>query len=121
MKVMNAFIIVVSLLLGVACNEQKENIQEEETVVAAVTPNATTTLDIDGMTCEMGCKAAIEKHMNKTKGVAVCAVDFDKSLAVIEYDNQLISEEELIAEIGEVANHAYSAKKHTEATESLAE
>lgn len=113
-------LVALALIAGLAaCNSTpKEEIATEETIevveMAAVTPNASTTLDVEGMTCEMGCKAAIEKHLSKTAGVAKCEIDFDKAVAVVDYDNTIITEEQIIAEIGEVANHAYSAKPHVE-------
>lgn len=106
------------LALAVACGnkaEKEEQTPEKEVaVVAEVVPNATSTLDVEGMTCEMGCKAAIEKHLSKTEGVANCEVDFENALAVVEYDNNVISEEQIIIEIGSIANEAYSAKPHVE-------
>lgn len=103
-------------------NEESANTDETVAVAKAeVTPNATTTLDVEGMTCEMGCKAAIEKHLNKTEGVASCRVDFEKAIAVVDYDDTQISEDQIIAEIGEVADHAYTAKKHLPETNELAE
>ena len=116
MKPFHTLTLGLSVLILISCGQKEATQSEtEETVVVAVTPNATTTLDIEGMTCEMGCKAAIEKHLNKTHGVANCAVDFEKAIAVIEYDNTVITEDQLIAEVGEVANHAYKARKHKEA------
>lgn len=117
MKSFYTLTIGLFMLFASACSQQEvTETQAEQTVAAAVVPNATTTLDIEGMTCEMGCKAAIEKHLNKTTGVATCAVDFQNAIAVIEYDSNVITEEQLIAEVGEVANHAYTARKHVEST-----
>ena len=121
MKLINGFLVVVFLTFSIACgnSEQAEesNPTTEDVQVAAVTPNATATLDVEGMTCEMGCKAAIEKHLSKTAGVAECNVDFEKSLAVVAYDNNVITEDQIIAEIGSIANEAYSAKPHVEVNE----
>ena len=117
MKSLYTLTISFLILFAAACSQKEsQETQTEEIAAQAVTPNATSTLDIEGMTCEMGCKAATEKHLSKTRGVANCAVDFEKAMAVIEYDNTVITEDELIAEVGEVANHAYTAKKHTEET-----
>jgi len=115
-KIVVALAVAASLT---ACNtEQSTEVNTEENTaveLVAVTPNASSTFDVEGMTCEMGCKAAIEKHLSKTAGIAKCAVDFENALAVVEYDNTIITEEQIIAEIGEVANHAYSAKLHVDA------
>ena len=119
MKVINALVFGLSIFTMVSCGngEKTDEPAQESVAVAAVTPNATSTLDIEGMTCEVGCKGAIEKHMSKTAGVATCNIDFESEVAVIEYDNNTISEEEIIAEIGTIADHAYSAKPHVEESE----
>ena len=118
MKYVNIFGMLLILALAVACGNKAENEEKtpekEVAFVAEVVPNATSTLDVEGMTCEMGCKAAIEKHLSKTEGVANCEVDFENALAVVEYDNNVISEEQIIIEIGSIANEAYSAKPHVE-------
>lgn len=119
MKVIHAFVFSLSVLAIVSCGngEQGEEPAQESVAVASVTPNATSTLDIEGMTCEVGCKGAIEKHMSKTAGVASCNIDFESEVAVIEYDNKTISEDDIIAEIGTIADHAYTAKPHIEENE----
>lgn len=120
MKKLNAIVMLafVAAITGCSNTQPAENakVETQETIeLATVTPNATATLDVEGMTCEMGCKAAIEKHLSKTAGIAKCEIDFKNAVAVVEYDNGIITEEQIIAEIGEVANHAYSAKPHSEA------
>ncbi len=118
MKYVKIFTMMMAMIVAVACGNNNENEkpapEEKAVAVAKIVPNATSTLEVDGMTCEMGCKAAIEKHLGKTEGVANCEVDFDNALAVIEYDNNVITEEQIIAEIGSIANEAYSAKPHVE-------
>lgn len=121
MKKIKAISTLVLIAMLAACNgnqpaETTEVENKQVVEMAEVTPNATATLEVEGMTCEMGCKAAIEKHLSKTAGVATCEIDFENALAVVAYDNGIITEEQIIAEIGEVANHAYSAKPHVEAT-----
>jgi len=120
MKTLKSFSVLAFAAILAACNspqpaETTEAEVQEVVALAEVTPNATATLDVEGMTCEMGCKAAIEKHLSKTAGIASCNIDFENAVAVVEYDNGIITQDQIIAEIGEVANHAYSAKPHTEA------
>lgn len=120
MKKIKAIAAIALVATIAACNNnqpaESAEVENQKVIeMAAVTPNATATLDVEGMTCEMGCKAAIEKHLSKTAGVATCEIDFENALAVVEYDNGIITEAQIIAEIGEVANHAYSAKPHVQA------
>jgi Cu+-exporting ATPase len=43
-------------------------------------------LTIEGMTCAVGCATTIQKNLSKMEGIKSAKVDFDSSLATIEYD-----------------------------------
>lgn len=74
------------------------------------TPNyAKAEFGIDGMTCAMGCAKTIEKKMAKMEGVKSAKVDFDKGLAMVEYDKNIVTTanlEETVAKAGD----AYKVK-----------
>ncbi|MEM9681276.1 MAG: cation transporter, partial [Bacteroidota bacterium] len=89
-------IFVVALLL-VVCSACKDNTEPEvktvevetKSEIAELDPNATyakVEFNIDGMTCAMGCAMSIEKKMAKMEGVKSAKVDFEKQLAMVEYD-----------------------------------
>ena len=42
--------------------------------------------NIEGMTCAMGCAKTIENKLAHTNGVKSVTVDFEKTLATIEFD-----------------------------------
>jgi len=71
-------------------------------------PNATyakVEFSIDGMTCAMGCAKTIEKKMAKMEGVKTAKVDFDKRLAMVEYDEAKVtpkSLEEAVTNVAEI-------------------
>ena len=77
-------------------------------VAKTLDPNATyakVEFGIDGMTCAMGCAKTIEKKMAKMDGVKSAKVDFDKRLAMVEYDEAKVtpkSLEEAVAKVGDV-------------------
>lgn len=81
---------------------------ETKDVKKNLDPNATyakVEFSIDGMTCAMGCAKTIEKKMAKMEGVKMAKVDFDKRLAMVEYDEAKVtpsSLEEAVAAVGEV-------------------
>ena len=107
---------VLLLLITVsAC--KNENTPEVKTVDVEVTdkavastldPNATyakVEFNIEGMTCAMGCAKTIEKKMAKMEGVKSAKVDFDKRLAMVEYDEAKVTPktlEEAVAKVGDV-------------------
>jgi Cu+-exporting ATPase len=109
--------ILVLLLLTVfitACKNEtapEEITVEVETITEEVTsldPNATyakAEFTIEGMTCAMGCAKTIEKKMAKMEGVKSATVDFEKKLALVEYDEAKVtpmSLEEVVKKAGDM-------------------
>jgi Cu+-exporting ATPase len=82
--------------------------QSKEVASNELDPNANYTkveFGIEGMTCKMGCANTIEKKMAKMEGVKSAKVDFDKQLAMVEYDDAKVtpqSLEEAVAKVGDV-------------------
>lgn len=54
----------------------------------------TTTIHIEGMHCNM-CSASIAKALKATPGVEKAEVDFEKGVAVIQYDDEKVNESKL--------------------------
>jgi Cu+-exporting ATPase len=42
--------------------------------------------NLEGMSCAIGCARTIEKKLSEMEGVKTAKVDFDKKLAMVEYD-----------------------------------
>jgi len=114
----NIFIIAVVTMFVVACkNEAQPEVKTVETKTIAkaestIDPNATfakAEFTIEGMTCAIGCAKTIESKMAKMDGVKSAKVDFDKKLAMVEYNAAKVSPatlEEAVAKVGET----YSVK-----------
>lgn len=61
--------------------------------------------NIEGMTCAMGCAKTIENKLAHTNGVKSVTVDFEKTLATIEFDPALINKtliSETVSKVGAV-------------------
>ena len=57
------------------------------------------------MTCAMGCAKTIEKKIAKMDGVKSATVDFDKRIAMVEYDEAKVtpnSLEEAVTKAGDI-------------------
>ena len=97
-----------------SCKNQSEpevktvNVQvSKKDVSTTLDPNATyakVEFGIDGMTCAMGCAKTIEKKMAKMEGVKSAKVDFDKRLAMVEYDEAKVSPKTLEETVTKVAD-----------------
>ncbi len=113
----NIGLIALTSLFIVSCkNETQPEVKTVDTEVAS----KTTTLDpnahyakaefgIEGMTCAMGCAKTIEKKIAKMDGVKSAKVDFDKQMAMVEYDDAKVtpkSLEEAVKKTGDM----YSVK-----------
>ncbi|WP_299115935.1 cation transporter [uncultured Winogradskyella sp.] len=111
----NIITISVLTLVVVACKNNAE--PEVKTVEVEVSkkdvkptldPNATyakVEFNIKGMTCAVGCAKTIEKKMAKMEGVKMAKVDFDKELAMVEFDEAKVtpkSLEEAVAKVSDI-------------------
>ena len=134
--------ILVVALISVSVMACKNDVQPEvKTVEIAVNsevntkeakqldPNATyakAEFGIEGMTCAMGCAKTIEKKIAKMDGVKSAKVDFEKEIAMVEYDEAKVttnSLEEAVAKAGDTYKvkdmktvDAFSADKKHECT-----
>jgi len=74
---------------------QVKTVEVEQTVtkneIAADAKLAKAEFNIEGMTCAIGCAKTIEKKLSEMEGVKSATVDFDKKLAMVEYDEAIVN------------------------------
>ena len=104
----------IALVIFNCKNESQPEVKTVETETAAETtkaeldPNATyakAEFKIEGMTCAMGCAKTIEKKIAKMEGVKSASVDFDRQLAMVEYDEAKVTPatlESTVISVGDV-------------------
>lgn len=111
------------LVLG-ACSENssEKTVQKEITVVETeqvsnVTPTKLLSMEISGMSCEMGCGSVIRKGLLESGAVERVQFDFkmgrDVNTAKISFDDTKISEEELSKIISELNDNQFSIGSST--------
>ncbi len=95
-------IALFSVIIWSCKNETKPEIKTveiaETKAVNEIDANATLAkaeFTIEGMTCAIGCAKTIEKKLSKMEGVKTASVDFDKKLALVEYDEAKVTPESL--------------------------
>ena len=102
-------LLVIATVIFSCKNEVKPEIKTVETeTVKELDPNATyakSEFTIDGMTCAIGCAATIQKKIAKMEGVKSASVDFDRKLAMVEYDNAKVTPTSLIETVTNVADN----------------
>ncbi|MBJ6367612.1 heavy-metal-associated domain-containing protein [Snuella sedimenti] len=95
----NIIAVMLVALCFISCkNETKPEVKtvtiEPTETVKALDPNATyakAEFTIDGMTCAIGCAKTIEKKISKMEGVKGATVDFDRKLAMVEYNDAKVT------------------------------
>ncbi|NJX15322.1 heavy-metal-associated domain-containing protein [Tamlana crocina] len=111
MKTIKYILTLATLTLVVlSCkNDAKPEVKTVEVAteeVKKLDPNATyakAEFTIDGMTCQIGCAATIQKKISKMDGVKSATVDFDKKLAMVEYDEAKVNPELLTETVTNVS------------------
>ncbi len=88
-------LLAITAVLASCKNEMKPEVKTVEIeTVNKLYPNATyakAEFTIDGMTCAVGCAATIQKKIAKMDGVKSSVVDFDKKIAMVEYDEAKVT------------------------------
>lgn len=124
----NIIAIAMIALITISCkNETKPEVKIIEVANESpkeLDPNATyakAEFTIDGMTCAIGCARTIEKKIAKMEGVKSATVDFDRKLAMVEYNEAKVTPTSLeetvikVADIYEVSDmktvEGFSTKK----------
>jgi len=91
--------IVVIAFMGVfvlSCNEASD---EKELAVNV----KKISIDIEGMTCEIGCAKTIESKLSKAEGVSIVSVSFEDKKGIIEYDANKTDENKIVAVVQQIA------------------
>ncbi|MDV7186273.1 heavy-metal-associated domain-containing protein [Lutibacter sp. TH_r2] len=118
----NLFYILIVCFTIIACNKTpKEKVENnktniEETKNAEVAANLHSfQVNIDGMTCEIGCAKLIQSKLYKIDGVSYAKVDFEHTNGIITYDSNKLNEKEIVQKIEAIAGgDLYSVSKTIE-------
>ncbi len=104
-----------------SCNEAKKNSAVEKSgiekrEVAAIYKSIE--VEIEGMTCEIGCAKTIESKLSKVEGVTYSKVNFEEKIGQFTFDESKISQEDIAKKIAGIGGGAlYKATKITEIEE----
>mgnify|MGYP002011474430 FL=1 len=104
MKFSYALLVVVFSLAS--CTETTAQPKEGTQEVVA---NTEMTMNIEGMTCAMGCARAIEVELNNIEGVDGAKVDFESTKATLSYNGSLTSESSIVDFVNNYRNGTFKA------------
>ncbi|MEX6626677.1 cation transporter [Tenacibaculum salmonis] len=94
-KIIFALAFVSFLAIGCKNEAKKENTPKVEKT-AAVVDKKDISLNISGMTCEIGCARKIASDLSKKEGILEANVIFKDSIANIKYDANITNKADLI-------------------------
>jgi len=103
--------------LAVGCkNEAKKEEASKEQNTEVVADSKELSLNISGMTCEIGCAKKIASDLSKKEGVLEAKVIFNDSIATVKYDGNITNKADLIAFVegigsGDMYKASESSKK----------
>lgn len=91
-----------------------ENTNELVVTGADVVPTHVAILEVEGMMCQKGCGSTIRGGLYDIGGVSEVEVNFSEenplSEITVYYDINMVSTEDMVVAIGELADNRYSAR-----------
>lgn len=76
---------------------------------------------IDGMVCAMGCAKTIQDEVSNMEGVTLCSVDFESGKAHVEFDQSMLTEDDIIRVIEGMAEGQYQVHEWVDKEDNLSE
>ena len=110
--------LLFAALIFISCQETKKEApfkkQEVKTEQIAVDYKSIE-VEIEGMTCEIGCARTIQSKLSKLDGVTFAKVDFESKKGQFTYDANKVSKNEIVKKIDGIAGgDVYSVTKTEE-------
>lgn len=109
----NLFILILFVIFNVSCKNTVNNSHSKATDTNITTVKLKTVeVDIEGMTCEIGCARTIESELSKVNGVIYSKVDFNTKKGYFTFDENKLNDYEITHKINEIAGgDVYKATK----------
>lgn len=103
MKNISLSVLVVFLFFGCSNNSIDMNNDNVE-----VFTNHQSEFLVKGMMCERGCSSYLKNKISEYTGVVNCNIDFSETKLLVDYNNEMVSSDELIAFVNDLNNGQYS-------------
>lgn len=106
------------IFMIISCKESKKETSIEKSVLdksEIAASYKSIEVEIEGMTCEIGCARTIQSKLFKVDGVTYSKVNFEAEKGQFTYDENKISKEEIVHKIDGIAGgDLYKVTKTTE-------
>ena len=121
MRIQIALLSLLFFVVGCTSEEKPVFIRKESHTVSKpnkVVANKLISMEIEGMTCVMGCGASIRKELYTTNAVSSVEFDFKEgrkiNTAKIAFDSAKISSDEMVSIISKMNEKQFSLGKISE-------
>jgi len=116
MKKIIIVLVVSNFLFSCADNKLQQKAQKPIVKKEQLAANLkSVAINIEGMTCEIGCARTIQSKLSKVDGVTYAKVNFDAKKGTFTYDANKLSKEDIVKKIDGIAGgDLYKATKTTE-------
>jgi len=107
-KIIKLSTFVFSILVFISCEKKVDKVSveaknNEKYELSADADLKKVSLNIEGMTCEIGCARMIQSKLSKTEGVKFAKVNFEKKNGIVEYDANKVSEKQIVSAVEQIA------------------
>ena len=113
-----SFLALAAACILSACGGSKPPAVEtvySETRVEGTVEKTVAELSVQGMMCEIGCVAKVQKELLEVPGVASAKIDFEKdralNTALVVYDSEVVDAEALVAKVTAIGDGMYPVPK----------
>lgn len=109
----NSIVILIISIVLFSCNEAKKEKLIDKPKTEEIAANyKSIEVDIEGMTCEIGCARTIQSKLSKLDGVTYSKVDFESKKGQFTFDANIVSKDEIAKKIdGLAGGDLYSVSK----------
>jgi len=112
MKNITTILLIIITAFSFSCNQSKKNETPKQEVAANY---KSIEVEIEGMTCEIGCARLIQSKLSKVEGVTYAKVNFESKKGLFTFDSNKLNKEAIAEKISQIAGgDLYSVSKATE-------
>ena len=112
MKNITTILLIIITAFSFSCNQSKKNETPKQEVAANY---KSIEVEIEGMTCEIGCARLIQSKLSKVEGVTYAIVNFESKKGLFTFDSNKLNKEAIAEKISKIAGgDLYSVSKATE-------
>ena len=106
-------ILLFATFIFISCQDTKKETEKQEVKTEQITADyKSIEVDIEGMTCEIGCARTIQSKLSKLDGVTYAKVDFESKKGQFTYDANTVSKNDIVKKIDGIAGgDVYSVTK----------